>query len=347
VNIVFRADASVEIGSGHIMRCLTLADQLRANGAEIAFVCRDLPGSMFDLLQARGYRHARLPLVKSSDLFQPGDAEETRKAADAIFPKGLDWLVVDNYIIDIQWEKKMRPSAGRLMVIDDLADRHHDCDLLLDQNLYEDMDVRYNDLVPAECTKLTGPRYALLRPEFMEARRTLRERDGSVRHILVFFGGSDPTNETAKALRALLMLDLDMSLDVVVGSSNPHRQEVEKLCREYSKAFFVCQAENMAELMGRADLAIGGGGATTWERCIMKLPALVIALAENQIAIAEATDRAHAISYLGRTFEVGCAHLAHHIADAVSDPGRLRTMAERSGDLTDGNGCFRVIDHMR
>jgi UDP-2,4-diacetamido-2,4,6-trideoxy-beta-L-altropyranose hydrolase len=221
-NIVFRTDASVEIGSGHLMRCLTLADQLRGDGTEVAFICRDLPGGMFDLLDARGYRNARLDLAATSPRLQHDDARATIEALAQLFPGGVDWLVVDQYELDAEWERLLRPLSRKLMVIDDLANRSHDCDLLLDQNYYRDLDSRYQGLVPEQCVTLLGPGYVLLRPEFTLARQRLRARDGIVRRILVFFGGSDPTNETEKVMAALRLLGRpDIDVDVVVGLANP------------------------------------------------------------------------------------------------------------------------------
>lgn len=186
MRVLIRTDASVEIGSGHLMRCLTLADQLRSEDSAVAFACRDLPGGLFDLLQTHGYRYARLPSATPGSNAQQDDAEATLEAAEKLFPDGLDWLVVDHYGLDATWERMLRPHVRKLMVIDDLANRPHDCDLLLDQNYYRDLDRRYHGLVPEQCITLLGPTYVLLRPEFADARQQLRLRDGSVRRILVF-----------------------------------------------------------------------------------------------------------------------------------------------------------------
>ena len=186
------------------------------------------------------------------------DATETLAALGETQPA---WLIVDHYALDLRWESILRPRVGKIMVIDDLADRPHDCELLLDQNLYQDMETRYDPLVPATCAKLLGPKYALLRPEFAQARKNLRQRDGQVMRILVFFGGVDPTNETAKAIHALASIaDRQFAVDVVVGSGNPHKQQIENLCAEHEGFHYHCQVDNMAELMAAADLAIGAGG---------------------------------------------------------------------------------------
>ncbi len=294
MNITFRTDASLQIGSGHVMRCLTLADELRQRGADTTFVCREHPGNLIGLIEEKGYPVIRLQQPKAEYVATTGDvahaawlgvswqqdAAETITAVQDIRPQ---WLIVDHYAICHQWEEKLRPYIGKIMVIDDLADRPHDCNILLDQNLFQDMDTRYDRLVSANCKKLLGPGYALLRPEFLTARNNLRQRDGQVRRVLVFCGGVDPTNTTEKALQALARCeDQQFEIDVVVGAGNPHKERIKSFCTAYGGFHYHCQVSNMAELMVKADLAIGAGGATTWERCFLGLPSLVFILAENQ-----------------------------------------------------------------
>lgn len=272
MNIAFRADASVQIGSGHVLRCLTLAESLCENGASVFFVSRDHSGNLCDFISEKGIKVFRLPagrvappskgrmLTHASWLGASLD-EDADQTLQILKKQGaVDWLIVDCYALDERWERQMRRFARNVMVIDDIADRPHDCNLLLDQNLYDDMEHRYDALVPAGCRKLLGPRYALLRREFIEARRALRQRDGVVRRILVFFGGADATNETEKALRAFRLLERhDIRVDVVVGKANPHRERIETVCREQKNVRFFCNVDNMAQLMTAADLSLGGG----------------------------------------------------------------------------------------
>lgn len=335
MNILIRTDASVAIGSGHLMRCLTLADQLRSEGAEVAFICRDLPGSMFDLLHACGYRFAKLPVSEAGKVVQKFDAEETIKAASQLFPHGADWLVVDHYELDAEWENMLRSNANRLMVIDDLANRSHDCDLLLDQNYYRDLGRRYQGLVPEQCVTLLGPSYVLLRPEFANARQRLRTRDGSVRRVLIFFGGSDPTNQTQKAVEALRMLERhDIEVDVVVGSANPNRNSIQTLCARIPNVVFHCQVPNMAELILNADLGIGAGGATMWERCCLGLPAITVVFAANQERATEDVAGIGAIEYLGWFDQLGPEDYARAISRMLGDAQRVRQI---------GNAALRVL----
>lgn len=353
--VVIRADASRAIGSGHVMRCLTLAERLRRRGDEVTFVSRELVGNLIAFVEGKGFRVLHLPQhAEDASLTgyaawltvpQAVDAEETIAAmtvaglapaggvADASSadgaPRSVDLLVVDSYALDITWERRLRAMAARIFVIDDLANRVHDCDVLLDQNFYRDAAHRYDGLVPAACDVRIGPRFALLREEFFAARRTLRKRDGQLRRVLVFYGGSDLTRETEKAVRALLAVpELGLTADVVVGSSNAHLADVQALCAGHANLHLHVQAQNMAELMAAADLALGAGGTTTWERCFLGLPALVTAIAENQFVIAEDCAAAGLIRYLGKWTDVTEARLVDELR-TYADSTRLRALQAR------------------
>ena len=334
MRVLIRTDASVEIGSGHLMRCLTLADQLRSEGSAVAFGCRDLPGGLFDLLQARGYRCARLLSAVPGSNAQQDDADATIEAAEKLFPDGLDWLVVDHYELDATWEHLLRPHVRKLMVIDDLANRPHDCDLLLDQNYYRDLDRRYHGLVPEQCITLLGPAYVLLRPEFAAARKRLRLRDGSVKRILVFFGGSDPANQTQKAVEALQLLGRpDIGVDVVVGAANPNRNVIQALCDQLPNVVFHCQVSNMAELMLNVDLGIGAGGATTWERCCLGLPTITMVFADNQLQTTLDLANFGAVLFLDWANKVSAAQLALSIESLMTNVMLLDNLSRKSSLL--------------
>lgn len=329
MKVLVRADASVDVGSGHLMRCLTLADQLRDEGAEVAFACRELPGAMFDLLRTLGYQFAKLPLAEVGKDPQQFDAEQSIQAAEQFFPDGTDWVVVDHYELDAEWERMLRPHVCKLIVIDDLANRSHDCDLLLDQNYYRDQDQRYQGLVPEKCVTLLGPEYVLLRPEFADAKQRLRVRNGSVRRILVFFGGSDPTNQTQKVVEALRLLDRpDINVDVVVGSANPNRNIIQTLCDELSNVTFHCQVSNMAELILNADLGIGAGGAAMWERCCLGLPTITVVFVANQECTTEDVAEIGAIEYLGWSDKLSTDDYAQAIARTLENPQQVRQIAD-------------------
>lgn len=317
MNVIIRADASTSIGSGHVMRCLTLAHRLKKEeNAKVVFVMRVLPGNLIGVVEKQGFEVLKLPLANQKyslngyglwlTMPMEVDAQQTIEILQHYLQEHgcdvVDRLIVDSYALDEQWELMLRPYCREIMVIDDLANRRHDCDILLDQNFYLNKDARYVGLVPEHCKMLLGPEHALLREEFREAKKYLRRRDGNIKNILVFYGGSDLTNETEKAIKALVQLHdegYNFTADIITGLSNSRREKIEKICSKYHFFHYYCQVSNMAEFMNKADLMLGAGGSTTWERLYMELPALVTAVAENQIQGCEDCSQAGIIEYLG------------------------------------------------
>ena len=290
MKIAFRTDASNKIGTGHFMRCLTLADELKKQGAQIRFINRNLPPNLSEMLSEKAMEYMplstdatqeRIDELTHSNWLGTSQAQDAQATIQALADQSWDWIVVDHYALDERWEKAVRANCKKLMVIDDLADRRHDCDVLLDQNFYVDMQTRYVSKVPAHCQLLLGPGFALLREEFRTLREKVKVRTGNVKKILVFFGGVDADNFTSLAMQALAELNITLQVDVVIGSQHPNREQIQQACIYHG---FICheQTTRMAELMAEADLAIGAGGTATWERCCLGLPTICFCLAENQ-----------------------------------------------------------------
>lgn len=318
------------------MRCATLAEALRGKGVDVAFVCCSLPGNLIDWLKRKSY-----PVY---ELNATGEAD-TQNVIRVLKEEQFDWLVVDHYGLDGGWEKQMRPYVNRIFVIDDLANRPHDCDVLLDQNFYAKMEDRYEGLVPAGCQMLLGPKYALLRPEFSEAHRAARTRKNrEVQRIFVFFGGSDPTDDTTKALEAIRLMNLqNIEVDVVVGTSNPNRQEIQRLCEEIPNTHFHCQVEYMAQLMSEADIAIGAGGTATWERLSVGLPSIVIAIASNQVQTSRDLGNAGYELFLGPSYDVTPSGLSHVLYTLLQNPYLRKHLASEGLSLVDAEGTHRIV----
>lgn len=351
MNVAFRVDASSMIGTGHVVRCLTLADQMARRGARCRFIARHLLPDLADRIERSGHRVSLLPDAPESggDGYQAWlgvdwavDAEQT---ATLLTDSRPDWLVVDHYALDARWETALRPYSGRLMVVDDLADRPHDADVVLDQTLQATPD-RYAGLVPASCRLLLGPRYALLRDEFKITGSSRQSPDAPPR-ALVFFGGTDEPGLTLLALKAFERTrGASWEADVVVGISNAHANVIEDWCATRPWARVHSGWANMAALMDAASLAIGAGGTTTWERCALGLPAILVAIAENQCPGSEAVADAGSALYVGTpdggleqrlrdaiTLMVGNEHLRRHIATVARS-------------LVDGRGTDRVVAAM-
>jgi UDP-2,4-diacetamido-2,4,6-trideoxy-beta-L-altropyranose hydrolase len=350
--IAFRVDASNHIGTGHFMRCLTLADELKKQGAQIRFISRNLPAHLRIMLTEKGMEYLPLYIDEASEAVddlahaswlgtsQYQDAQATVKAlANHLW----DWIVVDHYALDNRWESVVRWSCKKLMVIDDLADRQHDCDLLLDQNYYADKQMRYISKVPPHCQLLLGPRYALLREEFRTLRDKVKVRAGEVKKILVFFGGVDVDNYTSLALQALSELNIMLQVDVVIGSQHPNREQIKQVCTTNG---FICHVQTtcMAELIAEADLAIGAGGSSSWERCCLGLPALLVAVAGNQIDIAKSLDSIGACYYLGEKDEVNSSTIQHSFNELLAAPDQVLSISQQAFSLVDGLGVNRVSE---
>ena len=339
MKVCFRTDASFNIGTGHVMRCLTLADELRKKGTDINFICREEVGHLNELIEQRGFRVHTLP----ANLDFVSDRVITQEILESQF-KSPEWLVVDHYGIDIAWESSLREQVKKIMVIDDLADRTHDCDLLLDQN-YNESTNRYQRLVPSTCTQLLGPKYALLRPQFSKARKRLRNRTSKVKHILVLMGGTDPNNQTCKVLHAINMLNRsDISTDVVIGASNPSRIKIESLASNIPNSTCYYNIDNIDKLMVSSDLAVSAGGTTIWELCCIALPSIVIQIAENQIESVKSLGKEGLITDLGWFEQVTEHHIKNALQVLINDSGKSKLMSIKGRKMVDGKGKKRIAE---
>lgn len=357
LRVAFRADAGTDIGLGHVARCLTLADALVARGSSCLFVCREHEGHALDRIRERGHeavglqRDARArpfpdaaPRSRAAWLGVPWslDAEETRRA---LGPRPFDWLVVDHYGIDAPWERTMRGTATRVMVIDDLTDRSHDCDLLLDQSPCTSPAARAAT-VPVGCRTLVGPGHALLRPTFAAARAKslARRADRTTHELLVTMGGVDRDDATGAVLGALDAAGLapEWRVTVVLGAGAPRRESVRDRARASARTVEVRVDErDMAAVMSASDLCIGAAGGTAWERCCVGLPSIVVTLADNQRAVAAALDGAGAAATVELPTLV--ADLARTLARPDLPDWLCRT-GERAAALVDGLGTGRVAE---
>lgn len=359
MNVVFRVDASKHIGSGHVMRCKILAEELRRRGAQIRFICRAHDGNLISVLQKLGFIVDILPakdlresvsdLTYSNEwlVVEPKcDAKQTIQALDKFV---VDWLIVDHYGIDSSWENEIRPFVKSILVIDDLADREHDCDILIDQNWFGcNTDSRYTGLVPEHCHLLLGPRYAILPQVFSQISKSLPPRDGSIKRVLIFMGGVDSGNQTLKALEALCRPELlHFAVDVIIGSSNANIVHIEKLALTRADTSIYKNLPNLAGLMARADLMLGAGGTTTWERCSLGLPAIVITAAENQVGFTKLLTGKGVHKYLGDSLSTDCDDWYKAIFSFLEDTNKINVMSKMSLKITDGLGIKRISTRLQ
>ena len=363
MRLVFRTDASLDIGTGHVMRCLTLARALRSEGTDCHFICRAFPGNLIARIGDLGFGVVALPFTQSPDESGVQDAEslpahaawlggdwraDASNTATALQSLRPDWLVVDHYALDRAWELEVRPFCNNLMVVDDLVDRPHDCDLLLDQT-FGRAEGDYAGLAPHGCVVLAGTRYALLRPEFSALREhSLRRRaSGVLRKILVSMGGVDQMNATGRVLQAVHQCTLpqDCRLTVLMGAQAPWLDEVRK---QAAALPWPCEvkvdASNVAELVADCDLAIGAAGGSAWERCALGVPSLLVVAAGNQQDVARSLERAGAARLLGGIDFIAMA-LPRVMAGIGSEA--LAGMSRAARGVCDGRGAGRVAGVLR
>jgi UDP-2,4-diacetamido-2,4,6-trideoxy-beta-L-altropyranose hydrolase len=358
MQVTFRSDVSIQIGTGHVMRCLTLADALRELGAHSTFVCRQQSGHLLNIIAERGYHVVELPNLETTTnciLDETAhanwlgadwltDAQQTR---EALGDESVDWLVVDHYSLDHRWEDALRSHCQNIMVIDDLADRAHNCDVLLDQNLGRSAQ-DYDGLLKPQTAKFIGPQYALLRPEFAQLRnQSLAQRtQPQLKHLLITMGGVDKDNTTGGVLQALTACHLppDLHITVVMGPHSPYLVEVTQQAMQMPwRTQVLVGVSAMAQLMLDSDLCIGAAGSTSWERCCLGLPTLLLALAENQLPGAKALEKAGAAMFVGNI-----QNLSQVFEEHIQNGGnlQLKSLALASSAVTDGLGAQRIVSAM-
>lgn len=357
MKVAFRTDASLQIGTGHVMRCLTLADALSAKGADCQFISRAHEGNLIDFIRSKGHTTHALPagapLPRSpadtthASWLGATQAEDAEACATILAVQRPDWLIVDHYALDAFWERALAPHYRKLMVVDDLADRPHACDMLLDQTFGRDA-ADYRPLVPADCRLLCGSQYALLRPEFAALRPySLQRRTQPVlRELLITMGGIDKDNATGQVLQALRACSLpaDCRITVVMGATAPWLDEVRKQAQDMPwPTRVLVGVSDMAQLMADSDLAIGAAGATSWERCCLGLPTAMMVLAENQRHAARLLEQENAVRILELTtnFQRRLAEFINAIFASETFLARLRDSASK---VTDGQGSKHVAD---
>jgi UDP-2,4-diacetamido-2,4,6-trideoxy-beta-L-altropyranose hydrolase len=334
---LFRCDASSKIGAGHVVRCLALAEALAHEGWSCSFVCVEDSAVVVPALRQAGHE-----LV----LLQRTEADDPVALRDR-WPDGYDLLIVDHYELDFGFEAACRGWASRILVLDDLADRKHDCDLLLDSAL-DSSSNNYASLVPSSCRLLFGPCFAPLRPEFYKARALASQRRAEragLTGVLLGFGASDTRNLTPPALVAIAQSGLDVRVDVVIGAGAKNLEEVEALSRNLPLEVRIFSAVNdMVEKMCEVDLAVGGAGSSAWERCCLGLPAIMIVTSKNQKNIAKHLTSASAADVVSvrRDDLIGALSIA--VAGLEAEPARLREMSRRAFALCDGRGAVRVAE---
>ena len=351
MRVIFRVDASLEIGSGHVMRCLAIAEILQKNGANVQFITRKHKGHLISNIISKGFDVFELESYTASNfddkLYHSNWLGSTQKqdATDClniINENKVDWLIVDHYGIDEDWQKCLKSSCQKLMVIDDLADRKHQCDMLLDQT-FGRQKKDYKGLVPDNCELIVGSEYALLRPEFKKWRQYSldRRKNPTFKELLINLGGIDSQNITEQVLEILSKCNLpkNINITIVMGASAPHLKAVKlKASSLPYKTDFKINVSNMAEIMANSDIAIGASGSSTWERCCLGLPSIQIVIADNQVFLAEVLAKNNIIKLTKDNLEI--KELLESSANWMGD------LSFSSKNICKGLGVYKVFNKL-
>tara|TARA_B100001093_G_C26833665_1_gene1017328 strand:- start:368 stop:1432 length:1065 start_codon:yes stop_codon:yes gene_type:complete len=342
MNIVFRVDSSSKVGSGHLVRCIHLAKELKKRGAEIFFISRNCHGNVNDLIK-NDFRLIQLSNnLDSSHRSQHKDAINTIKKI-----KDLDvkLLIVDNYCLSSSWEIEVHKFCKNIMVIDDLADRKHYCDFLLDQNFYKNLDHRYNSLMLKPCIKFLGPKYALLKKDFSLQRKKLKINKSNIskhKRYFLFFGGNDFENLTEMTFNVFCTELLKKEkLDIVVGSRYKYIKRLSNKVMKRPKTSLYVQTENMAKIMSKADYSICSGGVNTWERICLNIDSHVIISAENQRQHILGLEKLGVLKVIGYAESINENIIFDHINNKIINNKIKRSQLNKS--FCDGEGVDRVV----
>ena len=349
IKIFIRVDSGIEIGAGHAMRCLSLAQNLKKMNFELCFISKKTKGHISKLFMDKGFpvyyiqnNHSE---SKKSEIIK-NDAEQTAKIITKHQTKS-SWILVDHYDLSFTWEKILRKHVNKIIVIDDLA-RKHDCDLLLDQNYNKNLKTRYNELVPKKCIKLLGPKYALLRDEFTILRKNVKPRK-NFNIILISFGGSDPTNETGKVLSAIKILKTKKQflkeVNVVISGSDKNKHRIKQLCDSIPNTRFNQNVYKIGKLMYKADLAIGAGGRSIWERFCLGLPTIVSIVAKHQQETTQALAKNGYLINVGLAKNLSIKKYVEILENL--DIKKLQRISKNSLKVVDGDGSSRVAKKIR
>ncbi|MFB9866132.1 UDP-2,4-diacetamido-2,4,6-trideoxy-beta-L-altropyranose hydrolase [Vreelandella sulfidaeris] len=355
--VAFRADASVQIGTGHVMRCLTLAEELRRQGHQCLFICRNHEGHLADIITQKGFElHLLQPpeqletLAKDELVLAHADwlgvpwQTDANQTLQVLSSSNAEWLIVDHYALDAKWERKLAEAVSQIMVIDDLADREHDCAVLLDQNVLGCcFKRRYQSNVNENCRLLLGPTYALLSHEYAVLANALPSRNGSIARILIFVGGSDPFHLTELYLKVLAKQEFShLSVDVVIGKNYPLSAVIQELVNKRANTQLYSGLPSLAALMVRADLMLGAGGTTNWERMCLGLNVIVASIARNQDKINQVLGNRSLVTFLGKADELTTDAIACAIRSVISEPESNSQRSDVMRKIVDGYGAQYV-----
>ena len=334
--LVIRADANAHIGTGHLMRCLALAQGWKDAGGEVTFVTAYSNDNLLGRLYDEGFTVHKV----ENPYPHPQDWQTTRE----ILEEHKDaWLVIDGYHFDSSYQRLVKESGHPLLAIDDYGHAdHYYADIVLNQNLHAE-NLTYS--CEPYTKLLLGTKYVLLRREFLKWRRWKREIPEVARKVLITMGGSDPENVSLKVINAINMVDFGpLEVAVVVGPTNPHYEALERAARASRHSIVLMRnVPDMPELMSWADIAIAAGGTTCWELAFMGLPFVGLSRAKQETALLQGTTCAGISLNLGDCLNVEPRMISEILFNLLSAKKQRLMMSLAGYSFIDGFGPARVI----
>lgn len=335
MTLLIRADASVAIGTGHAMRCLALAQAWQDAGGKVTFAMARQTPAIAGRLAAESCEVVAIEA-------KPGSPEDASKLIAVARHKQADWVVVDGYCFDYAYQQALTNSGGKVIFVDDCGNAdHYSADIILNQNIHAKNEMYADRDLATQL--LLGPRYALLRREFMQWRGWHRDIPAIARRLLVMMGGSDPDNVTARVVGALNRLNGSLTVTVVIGGSNPHFAALREVTAQSAHEIrIVTDVANPGELMAQNDVCISAAGSTCWELCLLGMPSLVIDVAANQTPVARGLDAQGCAVHVGDQ-SVSEDKIAAELGQLLDSQSLRQSLSEDCSRLVDGEGADRVV----
>ena len=353
---IFRVDSSYKIGTGHVMRCLNLARVFINYGIKVIFICRNLKGNLINLIkkefqvliledcQKETTRNNDKKFINDISTNQVLDALNTISLIESLNIQNFCYLIIDHYFLDKKWEevvqnkyKKDENKLFKILVIDDLFNREHSCDFILDQNIISQKNP-YLNLSNQNTNCLLGPYFALLSSDYSLKKKSIVKRN-LIKTILVFFGGVDKNNLTTKVINILSNEKFkDNIVNIVVGKNNKELKNIKKITNSRKNFNLFVQIDSLANLLSKSDLVIGGGGVNSWERECMEVPTILISLSENQVKLAKSITELGKVKYLGHFDQLQDEVISQSIAKEIDH----QSLRNKKGYFIDGFGANRV-----
>ena len=347
MNVVFRVDSSTVIGSGHVMRCIRIAELLKKRDVMCNFICKNFVGNLSAIIKEKDFNVIMLPSENPEKEHKIDWEVDSNFTSEILKKMNVDTIIVDHYSLDKKWENKQRQFCKKIMVIDDLDNREHSADILLDQNLFPNMQKRYQNNLNFNCKKFIGLEYAFLDPDFKKERENIKKKEqNTISKIFIYFGNTGDSNILERVLNIFINNSFkDIELIVLFSGDFNELNRIKKLIKNISFIKLLDRQPNLAKIISSADLSIGAGGATTWERVYLGIPSAVITVSESQKICSQYLSNIGLIRLIGHHNDITNKELTNFIKKFILEKD-LRFLSEKCLSINIGTKIDEVIEEI-